>query len=108
MSQIYNEGETVYDLEFIEGGFRYSDDHDKTLLFKDIIAIKIVTTDEGPWLPDVFWVIRTSEATITIEGDAPFFPIILVLLQKIPGFDNDIVIKAMQSTDYAEFIAYRK
>ena len=105
---MYEEGESVYDINFIKDGFQYSDDYCKTILLKDIIEIKIVTTDEGPWLPDVFWVIKTPVAIITVEGDAPFFPVLLILLQRIPGFDNDEVIKAMSSTDWAEFIAFKK
>ena len=77
-------------------------------MFKDIIEIKIVTTDQGPWLPDVFWVLKSPNTTITVENDAPFFPILLVQLQNIDGFDNDQVIKAMQSTEWAEFIAFKK
>jgi len=105
---MYEEGETVYDINFIEGGIQFSDEYSKTLLFKDIIEIKIVTTDQGPWLPDVFWVLKAPNITITVEGDAPFFSFLLVQLQRINGFDNDQVIKAMQSTDWAEFIAFKK
>lgn len=105
---MYEEGETIYDINFIDGGIQFSDEYSKTLIFNDIIEIKIVTTDKGPWLPDIFWVLKSPDITITVEGDAPFFPILLVQLQKINGFDNDQVIKAMQSIDWAEFIILKK
>ncbi|NHI93042.1 MAG: hypothetical protein EAX96_11110 [Candidatus Lokiarchaeota archaeon] len=105
---MYEEGNTVYDINLIEGGIQYSDNYSKTMLFKDLIKVKIVTTDKGPWLPDVFWILITPTATITIENEAPFIQMVLFLLQKLPGFDNDMVIKAMQSSDYAEFVVYEK
>ena len=77
--------------------------------YVDITGIRIETNDRGPWLPDCFWHIDAPGCTVILENGDPIFTMaILPRLQALPGFDNEQVIKAMQSTDYDSFTVLAK
>ncbi|NMC07199.1 MAG: glycoside hydrolase family 92 protein [Candidatus Lokiarchaeota archaeon] len=96
---------------FTANGFILRDENkDIEIKYVDLVRVTIDTTDQGPWLPDCFWVLtHEGGREIIIENDDPCAVILLGALQKaLPGFDNDAVIKAMASTDYNSFPAWDK
>jgi hypothetical protein len=73
----------------------------------DLIEVRIITTADGPLAEDVFWVlVGPGQAGCVVAGE--FAGPLLPYLQKLPNFDNDAVIRAMSSTDQAEFLCWRK
>lgn len=78
--------------------------------WKDIVLIKIKTTDDGPWGTDVLWGFHTanSNPALVIPGGATGELTMLEALKNIfPTFDEEIVRKAMGSTSNAEFICWK-
>lgn len=69
----------------------------------DLQRVEIVTTDEGPWNPDVFWVLHGSESGCLVPQGATGERELLERLEKLPGFDNTEFIRAMGCTSNERF-----
>ncbi|MBN2151881.1 MAG: hypothetical protein JW839_10570 [Candidatus Lokiarchaeota archaeon] len=96
---------------FTKDGFYVVDGGEEVeIKYSDIERVTIETTDQGPWIPDCFWVIKhASGREIVVENGAPDAVALLGALQDaLPGFDNGAVIKAMSSVDYASFLAWER
>lgn len=79
------------------------------VLWEQITRIGITTTDEGPFLPDVFWGIHAGgdEPAAVFPGGATGEQELLAELQRrLPDFRNDQLIAAMQSTSNAFFLLW--
>ncbi len=74
----------------------------------DLQSVEIITTDEGPFLPDVFWLLSGSNTSCVIPGGATGEMELLHRLQKLPGFKNEAVIKAGPSAGNARFFCWQK
>jgi hypothetical protein len=69
----------------------------------------VETTDEGPFAPDVFWIlVGTAASGCVIPQGATGDAILLERLQKLPGFDNDAFIRAMRSTSNEKFLCWKR
>ncbi len=76
-------------------------------IFKDLKKVSIITTDQGPLYPDVFWLIESSSKIGIIpseDQDSNF----LLEVQGLPDFNNGEVIKAMLSTEDNIFVCWEK
>lgn len=95
------DGENLY-LDLLETGKH-------TLNIKDIIGIKIITTDQGPFMNDLFLYITDNKGNVfEIESEMPTFERIHKVFEKIPGFDYNAFIASMSSVENNEFICYKK
>ena len=76
----------------------------------ELHEVSIVTTGEGPFVEDVFWLLSNEDQSkgCAIAGGAEGFGDFLGRLQDLPGFDNEAVIHAMGSTDDNRFLAWRR
>jgi hypothetical protein len=74
----------------------------------DLQSVEIVTTVKGPFLPDVFWVLNGLRTRCVIPQGATGEMDLLNRLQKLPGFQNEVGIKAMMSTDNARFLCWKR
>jgi hypothetical protein len=76
---------------FTADGF-YIEEEGKEVAIKygDLAHVFIGTTDQGPWIPDSFWVLRTSNGKeVVIETGDPSAMVLLGALQKaLPSLDN--------------------
>jgi len=76
--------------------------------WEEVIEIAIVTTDEGPFAPDV-WVLFIGESGgCSIPQGANGFDMLFDVFKKFPGFNYKAFIKAMSSTENAKFVCWRK
>jgi hypothetical protein len=82
----------------------------ESVRWDDLVEVGIVTTDAGPWLEDVFWLLSASDGKTgcAVPQEAEGADKLLEALQKLPGFDNEAVIEAMGSTSNARFVCWRK
>lgn len=79
-----------------------------TVEWQELNSVEIVTTDKGPFFPDVFLVLNGSRTKCVIPQGATGETELLHRLQKLPGFRNDALIKAMGCTDIARFLCWQK
>lgn len=85
-------------------------DSPRSLRWGDFGRVFIRTTDEGPWAPDVFWIVedRTGQSALIFPGGASGEGEALEAMQaRLPGFDNAALIKAMGCTWHAVFVLWQ-
>ena len=88
----------------------FVDGRTESVRWDDLQMVLIVTTDEGPWSDDVFWMLVSADGKSGcavpqgVEGSSE----LLERLQQLPGFDNEAVIQAMGSTENANFVCWRR
>jgi hypothetical protein len=70
--------------------------------------VEIVTTDDGPFVPDVFWVLHGTDGGCAIPQGAPGDSQLLERLQALPGFDNGAVIEAMTCVSNKRFLCWQR
>jgi hypothetical protein len=76
--------------------------------WSDLQKVEVVTTDEGPFLPDVFFVLHgTTEGCAAPQG-ATGEDELLERLWDLPGFDNQAFIEAMSSVTNRRFLCWQR
>lgn len=74
----------------------------------DLQKVDILTTSDGPFAPDVFWLLHGSTGGCSIPQGATGESELLDHLQTLPAFDNQAVIQAMGSTQEALFTCWKR
>lgn len=74
----------------------------------DLRSVEIATTDEGPFVEDVFWVLHTPEQSLVIPQSASGSEELLGRLQLLKGFDNKTVIAAMSCGGNERFVCWER
>ena len=72
----------------------------------DLQKVEVVTTSDGPFAPDVFWVLHGTVGGCAVPQGASGDGDLLARLQALPGFDNNAVIEAMSSTSDRRFLCW--
>ena len=72
----------------------------------DLQKVEVVTTGDGPFAPDVFWVLHGRNGGCAIPQGPTGDSQLLERLQALPGFDNNAVIAAMSSTSDGRFLCW--
>ena len=81
---------------------------EESVTWADLQAVLIETNDEGPFAPDVFWILVGRPGGCIIPEGATGEAELLNRLQALDGFDNDAVIAAMSSTDNQRFLCWKR
>jgi len=71
--------------------------------WSDLRAVEVATTDAGPFVEDVFWVLHGSGQLLLIPQSAGGSDALLSRFQELPGFDSRAVIAAMSSAGNERF-----
>lgn len=74
----------------------------------DLQRVDVVTTSDGPFAPDVFWVLHGRNGGCAIPQGATGDGQLLARLQALPGFDNNAVTAAMASTSDRRFLCWAR
>ena len=72
----------------------------------DLEKVEVVTTSDGPFAPDVFWVLHGTVGGCAVPQGATGDGDLLARLQALPGFDNNAVIEAMSATSDRRFLCW--
>lgn len=80
----------------------------------DLVEVAILTTDEGPFVEDVFFLLIGAfdeagqpKSGVALDHGAVQGPILDRLLA-LPGFDHEAFIQAMGSASNATFVCWRR
>jgi hypothetical protein len=92
------------------GVLRVAGEVKEQIHWKDIVEIRIVTTDEGPYQEDVFFVLAGDEGKgCLVPHDAAVRTKLLQELQtRFVTLDDKMVIEAMGSTSNNSFLLWKK
>jgi len=83
---------------------------EERIAWSELIEIGIVTTDEGPFQEDVYFLLLgpDREHGCAIPQGATGTQKLVERLQALPGFENDALIRAMGCTDNNRFLCWQK
>lgn len=75
-----------------------------TVAWTDLAAVRIRTTDAGPFEDDLLWELHRADGlVVTVGPETEGIGALLERLQRLPGFDNEAVVAAATSTKNAVF-----
>ena len=74
----------------------------------DLQRVEILTTADGPFAPDVFWVLSGTDAGCVIPWGATGDRELLERLQTLQRFDNTAVINSASKTDEAMTLCWQR
>jgi hypothetical protein len=81
----------------------------ETVRWDDLERIDILTNSDGPFAPDCFWLLHGPGTTgCCIPQGATGDAELLARMQQLPGFNNQVFIEAMGSTQEAVFTCWEK
>jgi hypothetical protein len=80
----------------------------ESLKWDDLEVLAVETTDEGPFVADVFWYLAGKTSGFVVPLGATGEDALLKRLQALPGFDNEMLSTAMASTSNQRFILWRR
>jgi len=73
--------------------------------FKDLKKVAIITTDQGPFVDDVFWLMHFKNIIMIPQG-CPGEEKLLERIQRLPSFNNEQIIKAMSCSENETFVVW--
>lgn len=85
-----------------------SDGTTEKVRWDELRKVTIITTDQGPFFEDVFFVLETEKSGALIGHEWAVKIELLDRLTKLPEFNNEAVIKAMTCTDNNSFLCWEK
>lgn len=74
----------------------------------DLKEVVIVTNDEGPFAIDVMWLLIGDESGCVVPLGVTGEDALIERLQALPGFDNEVMIEAMGSTNNRRFVCWER
>lgn len=74
----------------------------------DIQEIGVETTDTGPFVEDVFWLINRDTDDLRVPQDSPVFKALMDYFGSLDGFDWQPFTEAMACTDCRYFLCWRR
>lgn len=75
----------------------------KRHLWSDVLHVGVITTEDGPFFYDVFFVIKTRTGDLCITSEDAEEIDLLKQFERLPGFQWEKVVEAMGSTNDATF-----
>lgn len=73
----------------------------------EIEEIKLINTDQGPWVPDVWLALLGKESGCLISQGAKGYDEVFEIVSKYPNFNFENVIKSMTCTENEEFLLWK-
>ena len=74
----------------------------------ELDEIGIETTDQGPFVEDVFWILQRGEMRIRIGDPHPVFKMLMDRFGSLEGFDWRPFAEAMSCSDNRYFLCWRR
>jgi hypothetical protein len=77
--------------------------------WRDLAEVAIVTTDEGPFMEDAYFVLQAADGSgCVVPSGAEASRALRERLQRLAGFDNERVIEAMTTATNGRFVCWRR
>jgi len=84
------------------------DGREERIAWDDLVQVSIVTTEEGPFSDDLFFLLQADDGSGCIIANEQAAETGLVgRLQRLPRFDNEALIQASGCTVDAHFVCWR-
>lgn len=76
--------------------------------WKDLQRVEILTNSDGPFLPDIFWILSGTNSGCVIPWGATGDEELLQRLQQLPGFDSTAILNAAPKMEEAMTVCWQK
>lgn len=88
---------------------RYSDGTEDSLLWRDLTQVTIMTTDEGPWGHDFYFLLEDkNENGCCVPLGYALKTELHDRIVNLPGFNHELMLEASGSTEWAHFPCWSK
>ena len=102
------EASFVVDFDDMEIRCKRPDGDVERVRWNDLTRVILRNTDEGPFVPDIFWILEGSQGGCVIPQGATGEDLLLQRLQELRGFNNEAVIASATSIDNQDFVCWEK
>ncbi len=106
--RLWPECETVVEIDEDGVVIAWRDGRVDRVAWDELDSVGIRTNDLGPSVTDFFIVLISGEREYAIPQDATGESELLDRLRSLDGFNEEVFLNAMRSTDLAEFVCWRK
>lgn len=79
-----------------------------SLRIDELDEIGVETTDQGPFVEDVFWILKSGARRIRVGEPHPVFKILMDRFGSLEGFDWRPFTEAMSCTDNHYFLCWKQ
>ncbi|WP_375580333.1 hypothetical protein ABWH96_04660 [Marivirga tractuosa] len=102
--------EDYYDIAVTQEYIKVEHPERKTgqINWNDIDEIVVVTTDEGPFLPDFWLVLLGKDNSCSLPQGAPKYDEVFEIISMYEGFNFDEYIKSVSSVEKARFELWKR
>lgn len=87
---------------------RRPDGTEESIRWDDLQKVEVYTTSDGPFLPDVFWILHDTLGSCAIPQGASGEKELANHILDLPGFDEQAFIQSMGSTEEAVFTCWTR
>jgi hypothetical protein len=84
------------------------DGRQESIRWEELQEVRIITTDEGPFVDDVYWLLIGGGTGCAVPSESEGAQELLQRFQKLPGFNNDVVILAMGCAENAQYVCWKR
>ncbi|MBT5018073.1 MAG: hypothetical protein HON04_04960 [Planctomicrobium sp.] len=81
---------------------------DTAVSITELVQISIRTTPEGPFVEDVYFVLKGASTTLTFPQQANGVGEFVELLTELPGFNSEAFLATMSCTSDHEFLCWKR
>jgi hypothetical protein len=74
----------------------------------DLCVVVIQTTDQGPFVDDIFWVLVGKTSCCIVPSESKGVDQLVARLRQLPSFDYGPAVRAMSSAENREFVCWRR
>ena len=86
----------------------YPDGQECSVRWDQLESVRIVTTEQGPWLCDFWYLLTDGRVQCSIPLGATGGQALLHRLQALPGWDAELAVEAIGSTTNNEFLCWHR
>ncbi len=79
-----------------------------TISLDELDEIGVETTDQGPFVEDVFWILKSGRVRLSIGQPHPIFPVLMDRFETLEGFDWKLFCEAMACGENRYFQCWKK
>lgn len=98
----------VVSVDEIEVRCSHRDGSLERVAWAELERVDVVTTDDGPFAPDIYWLLRSSSGGCAVPREAQGHPVLLERLLALPNFDHQNFIRAQGSIEKACFQVWQR
>ena len=85
-----------------------ADGRTESVKWDDLQRVEILTTEDGPFAPDIFWVLHGSSDGCVIPWGATGEETLLERLRALPKFRNDVIVNATSLTTCNQLLCWER